>query len=207
MRPLPRLHAITDADVLAMEDLGIRAAAIAAGGPAVALHVRDHAAAGARLAAVTERLLALARPPEAAVLVNGHPDIARALGAHGVQLRASDLRPDDARRVMGPGWIGRSVHSAVEAETAALDGADFLMVGSVFPTHSHRGTQVGGLDLILDCHAYGLPIIAIGGITPERVREVKHAGAYGVAAISALWRVADSAAATLALLEPWSAES
>ena len=67
MRPLPRLHAITDAAVLAFDDLGVRAAAIAAAGSSVALHARDRSAGGARLASVARRFLALARPPEAAV--------------------------------------------------------------------------------------------------------------------------------------------
>ena len=56
------------------------------------------------------RLQALARPPEAAVFVNGRPDIAAAVGAQGVQLGTGDLAPADARRVFPAGWIGRSVH-------------------------------------------------------------------------------------------------
>src|SRR6185503_2895273 len=86
VRPLPRLHAVTDADVLALPDLGVRAAAIAAAGPAVALHARERGAGGAALAQAAARLRALARPAEAAVLVNGRPDIAAAIAAHGVQL-------------------------------------------------------------------------------------------------------------------------
>jgi thiamine-phosphate pyrophosphorylase len=203
MRPLPRLHAVTNADVLSMEDLGVRAAAIASLGPSVALHVRDHAAGGAQLARVTRRFLSLARPPEAAVLVNGHPDIARALGAQGVQLRATDLAPADARSVLGPGWIGCSVHSPKEAETAIREGADFLLVGQVYPSASHRETQPVGPDIIRECATLGVPVIAIGGITSERALDMKEAGAYGVAAISALWRAVDSAAAAVALLEPW----
>ena len=97
MRPLPRLHAVTDAAVIAADDFPIRAAAIAAAGPAVALHARDRTAGGAALARVAQRLLALARPPEAAVVVNGRADVAGALGAQGVQLGGADLRPPEAR--------------------------------------------------------------------------------------------------------------
>ena len=203
MRPLPRVHAITDSEVLALPDLGVRAAAIAAAGPAVALHARDHEAGGARLSQVAARLLALARPPEASVLVNGHPDIARALGAHGVQLRSTDLPPAAARRVMPNGWIGSSVHSVEEAETAANEGADFLMVGTIFPTASHPARLVAGVHLIHECARIGLPVIAIGGITAERSQEARDAGAYGVAAISGLWLTPDPAAAALAMLAPW----
>ncbi|MGN6391869.1 MAG: thiamine phosphate synthase [Gemmatimonadales bacterium] len=203
MRPLPRLHAVTDGTVLAAEDFGIRAAAIAAAGPAVALHARDHAASGAALARAAVRMTALARPPEAAVFVNGRPDIAAALGASGLQLASSDLAPEDARRVYPVGWIGRSVHDADEASAAVREGADFLLVGNVYPTASHPGRPAAGLDLVRATAALGRPVIAIGGIDASRAHEVRAAGAYGVAAIGALWQADDPAAAALALLAPW----
>lgn len=203
MRPLPRVHAITDAAIMAEPDFGIRAAAIAAGGAPVALHVRDRAATAAHLTRVVLRVLALARPPEAAVFVSGRPDIAAAVGAHGVQLGTGDLTPADARAVMHRGWIGRSVHSAAEADTAAIGGADFVMVGNIYDTPTHPERLAMGLDLITDAARVGLPVIAIGGVTVERAGEVKAAGAYGVAAIRSLWWAPDPAAATLAMLAPW----
>jgi thiamine-phosphate pyrophosphorylase len=203
MRPLPRVHAYTDAALLALPEFGIRAAAIAAGGPAVALHARARGEGGALLAAGALRILALAKPPEAAVLVSGRPDIAAAVGANGVQLAEQDLSPVDARRFLPHGWIGRSVHSRAEAASAIDEGADFLVVGSIYQTQSHPGQTGAGPELIRECASLGKPVIAIGGITPERAMEVKAAGAYGVAAIGALWRAADPAAATLALLAPW----
>lgn len=202
-RPLPRVHAVTDASVLALADLGVRAAALAAAGPALALHARDRALGGKALAAVAARFVALARAPEAAVFVSGRPDVAAAVGAQGVQLAAGDLSPADARRVFPGGWIGRSVHSRAEAEAAAAEGADFLLLGSVYPTPSHPERPPVGLELLRACCALGLPVIAIGGITPERAPEVKAAGAWGVAAIRALWYAPDPARAALDLLRPW----
>ncbi|HEX2220448.1 MAG TPA: thiamine phosphate synthase [Gemmatimonadales bacterium] len=204
MRPLPRLHAITDAAVLAAEDFPVRAAAIAAAGSAVALHARDRAAGGAALARVALRLTALTRPPEAAVFVNSRPDIAGAVGAQGVQLGATDLRPDDARASFPRGWIGRSVHSAEEAEEAAGEGADYLLVGNIFETASHPGRPGAGPELVREAASFGLPVIAVGGIDVARAAVVRDQGAYGVAAIAALWRAPDPAAAALALLAPWS---
>lgn len=206
MRPLPRVHAFTDASLLSTPDLGIRAAAIAAGGPGVALHARARGASGALLAAAALRMVALARPPEAAVFVSGRPDIASAIGAQGVQLATGDLTPSDARRVLRSGWIGCSVHNREEAAAAVDDGADFLVVGNVYATSSHPGRPAGGLELVSESAALGRPVIAIGGITPERAMEVRAAGAYGVAAIRALWQVPDPAAATLAMLAPWTAD-
>jgi thiamine-phosphate diphosphorylase len=203
MRPLPRVHAFTDASVLAAPDFGIRAAAIAAAGAAVALHARDRGATAAQLTAAALRMVALARPPEAAVFVSGRPDVAAAAGAHGVQLGSRDLVPADARRVLTRGWIGRSVHSVEEATAAVDEGADFLVVGSIYSTASHPDREPGGPKLVSGAAGLGRPVIAIGGITPDRVGELKAAGAYGVAAIRALWQAADPAAATLAMLSPW----
>jgi thiamine-phosphate diphosphorylase len=204
VRPLPRLHAVTDAAVIAAEDFPVRAAAIAAAGSAVALHARDRGAGGAALARVAQRLVALARPPEASVIVNGRPDVAAAVGAHGVQLGATDLRPAQARASFPRGWIGCSVHTAAEAEEAARAGADFLLVGNVYQTPSHPGRPGAGLGLVRDTVRLGLPVIAIGGIDAARAALVRDEGAYGVAAIAALWRAPDPAAAALALLAPWS---
>ena len=203
MRPLPRLHAVTDAATLALPDFGVRAAAIAAAGSAVALHARDRAAGVPALASAAARMVALAGPPEASVIVSARADVAAAVGAHGVQLAASDLAPGDARRLLPRGWIGRSVHSAREAEAAVAEGADFLLAGSVYQTVSHPGRAAAGLDLIRGAAALGVPVIAIGGVTAERAPELRDAGAWGVAAITALWSAADPAAAALALLEPW----
>jgi thiamine-phosphate diphosphorylase len=203
VRPLPRLHAITDAAVIAAEDFAVRAAAIAAAGSVVALHARDRLAGGAALTRVALRLAALARPPEASVFVNARPDVAQAVGAQGVQLGAIDLRPADARATFPRGWIGRSVHSAREAETAAAEGADYLVVGNVYETASHPGRSAGGLALVRDSARLGLPVIAIGGVDAGRVAAIRDEGAYGVAAIRALWWAADPAAAALAMVAPW----
>ncbi len=205
MRPLPRVHAVTDRAVLALEDLGVRVAAIAAAGPVVALHVRDHEAGGAVLAAAARRFLALARPPEAAVIVNGHPDIAAALGAQGAQLGATDLSPDDARRVMPHGWLGASVHSLEEAERVR-DGVDFFVAGSLYETPTHPGRPGQGPALVESIARLGRPVIAIGGVTIERLPELRDAGAWGAAAIRALWLAPDPAAAALAFAEPWMAD-
>jgi thiamine-phosphate pyrophosphorylase len=200
-RPLPRVHAITDGAVLALPDLGIRAAALAAAGPALALHARDRAAPVGSLVAAAARFLTLARPAEAAVFVNARPDVAAAVGAHGVQLGVGDISAADARVLLAHGWIGRSVHDAHEARAARDDGADFLVVGPVYETPTHPGRPGVGLALVRTCASLGLPVVAIGGITAERVPEILRAGAYGVGAIRGLWLDRDPAHAALEYLE------
>ena len=203
MRPLPRLHAVTTHRVLALPDFRVRVAAIVSAGPAVALHVRDKLTCDRDLYQTAERLLAHARPPEASIFVNGRPDMAGALRAQGLQLGVRDLSPRQARATFATGWIGASVHDETEARRAIDEGADYLVAGSIFRTVTHPDQSPAGLDLIYRLVGLGLPVIAIGGITPDRVDSVFRAGAYGVAAVSALWQTRDSGAAALSLLEPW----
>lgn len=201
MRPLPRLFAVTDAAIVRREDFPIRAAAIAAGGAAVAIVVRLPGAPAAERLAALDRVRALARPTEAAVFGHGDPAAALLAGAAGVQLRRDDLSPADARRVLPRGWIGVSVHEADEAAAAAAAGAGYLVAGNVFPTASHPDRPARGTAWLERVAAAGVPVVAIGGITAERVAAVRAAGAWGVAAVSALWDAPDPAAATQAMLE------
>jgi thiamine-phosphate diphosphorylase len=132
--------------------------------------------------------------------------VAASVGAQGVQLGMQDLAPADARASFPRGWIGCSVHSAKEAGAAAAAGADFLLVGTIFPSGSHPGQSAGGPGLIRETIRLGLPVIAIGGIDAAGAVRAREAGAYGVAAIRALWHAPDPAAAALALLAPWMEE-
>ncbi len=206
MRPLPRLHAITDDAILADADVGIRAAAIAAAGPAAALHVRGRNSSAAFLAKAAARFASLATPSEAAVFINGRPDLAQAIGAQGVQLGRQDLSVPDARRVFPAGWIGRSVHGVTEARAAIDEGADYLLLGAVFATPSHPEQPGLGLDLLAEVVALGMPVVAIGGITPDRAAAVKETRAWGIAAMRALWQATDPYAAAMAMLGPWSSD-
>jgi thiamine-phosphate diphosphorylase len=199
MRPLPRLLAFTNRIIRTSSELEAQAAAIAAVGPAVGFVARDPEATGSELSALAERLLGIAAPAEAALIVSGRPDLAAALPAHGVQLRALDLPPAEARRVMPNGWIGRSVHSLDEGAAAVGAGADYLVAGSIWPSATHRGRPAAGLGLITTLAALGRPVFAIGGVTPERAREARAAGAFGVAAIRAVWEEGQAAE----LVEAW----
>jgi thiamine-phosphate diphosphorylase len=121
--------------------------------------------------------------------VNDRLDIALAVPTAGVQLGNGSL-PVSAARALNPlWWIGKSVHDLAEAEAARTEGADYLVVGPVFATASHPGRAPLGLERLqaIASAVDGLPVIAIGGITADRVRDVKQSGAYGVAAIRALW--------------------
>lgn len=206
MRPLPRLHAVTDGAVLALEDLPVRAAALAAVGSALAIHVRDRAAPAGVLARHTDRIQRLAAPPEAAVFASARLDIAATLGTQGLQLGQADLPPREVREALAgrwQGWLGVSVHSAEEARAARDDGADYLLAGNIFETGSHPGRPARGLGFVEEVAALGLPVIAIGGLTAGRAGPARDAGAWGVAAISALWYAQDPYAAAVSMIAPW----
>ncbi|MES2304475.1 MAG: thiamine phosphate synthase [Gemmatimonadota bacterium] len=217
MRPLPRVLAFSDDRVAALEDFGIRAAAIAAVGSAAGLVARLPGGTADQLSALALRCASLVRPPEAALFVTGRVDIAMAAGASGTILRERDLGIEDARRVTAAGaplaasrsphqralWLLRSVHSVESARAAITEGADGLILGSIWATASHPGRAPVGVALLREVVALGLPTFAIGGVTPERSREVQKAGAWGVAAIGALWDAPDPYLATRALLAPW----
>jgi thiamine-phosphate diphosphorylase len=100
-------------------------------------------------------------------------------------------------------WIGKSVHDLAGAQAAHAEGADYLVVGPVYATPTHPDRQPLGLALLSRIAALGLPAIAIGGVTPERAREVAAAGAYGAAVIRALWDAAEPAAAVRRMAEAW----
>ena len=126
---------------------------------------------------------------QALMLINDRVDIAKAIGADGVHLRTDSLPIQQTRQVLGPqALIGKSTHSLREALTAEAEGADFLVCGPIFETPSKKtyGPPLGLTVLTDICKQSALPIFAIGGMTPERIQDVRDCGAYGVALISAI---------------------
>jgi thiamine-phosphate diphosphorylase len=162
--------------------------------------VRAAAAAGVDLVQVRERglddgpLLMLARRVREAVegtatrvAINDRLDVALAAAAHGVHLPSNGVSARRIRDTVSADiLIGRSVHGEEEAVAAERDGGyDYLVFGTVFATASKpTGHPVRGLDALgRVCRAVALPVLAIGGVTVERVPGIARAGASGIAAI------------------------
>lgn len=123
----------------------------------------------------------------AALLVNDRFDIARLAGADGVHLGAEDLPPEEVRRCWPDAVIGVTVRSPEAAVAAVGAGADYLGVGPVYASPNKPHLPVIGLSgLSAVTGAVDLPVVAIGGITPDRVPEVLACGAKAVAMISGL---------------------
>ena len=124
----------------------------------------------------------------AALYVNDRADVALAAGAAGVHLAGRSLPVAAARAVLRPPFkIGVSCHSVAEAIQAETEGADYVYLGTIFPSASKPGVPPVGLEELNRARReIRIPIIAIGGITAENVGAVLSAGADGVAVISAV---------------------
>jgi len=160
---------------------------LAAGLRAVQLREKD--LSGRELFDLGARLAEAARRFEAWLFVNDRLDVARAVGAAGVQRAHHSLPVGVLRRLAPPPFlVGASVHALDEARAAADEGADFLVFGPVYDTPSKRpfGPPQGLRALEAVAGAVDRPVLAVGGVTPGRVGEVLGAGARGVAVISAI---------------------
>ena len=129
----------------------------------------------------------------AVYLLNGEPELAAQVGADGIHLPESAMPVSSARRIAGPrALFGRSVHSAAAARSAATEGADYLIAGTVYPSPTHPGGQASGTAIIRDIvGVVDLPVIGIGGIDASNAARVMDAGARGVACISAILAAKD----------------
>jgi thiamine-phosphate pyrophosphorylase len=118
------------------------------------------------------------------VVVSSRCDIALAAGAAGVNLPESDIPVEAARSLMGERLVGRSVHSLDGAMRAEGEGADFVIFGPVWASASHPDSPPVGIEALAEvAHALEIPVLAIGGVTQERVAACREAGAAGYAAI------------------------
>jgi thiamine-phosphate diphosphorylase len=182
----------------------------AAGGARV-LQVREK---GASTAALTEHVNLLASggfggPAGLSLLiVNDRVDVALASGADGVHLGPDDMRPEDARRLLGPDkLIGVSTGTLEEARAAA-PYASYFGVGAIFGSRTKldAGEPVGvGRIREIKAAFPHTPVVAIGGITADNIAEVARAGADAAAVVSAVVGAPDMEAATRALVRRFEA--
>ena len=192
-----RLIAITDSLRDGPRGLALRAAAAVAGG-ATMLQLRLKEESARSLVEIARAIQAMA--PDVPLIINDRADVALAAGAAGVHVGVDDLSPALLRRVAPPGFIiGASVGSDDEVARAA--GADYVGIGPVFATGSKAdaGAAIGATRFGELARRCGVPAVAIGGITSERVPDVLSAGAAGVAVISALFGASDPTSAARAI--------
>jgi len=179
----PVLMLVTDRRLAGGVDALVDAVAEAVEGGVNAVQLREKDLPPEELLPLALRLRVVTRN-RALLIVNGALEVALAAEADGVHL------PEAAPAVERPArpfLIGRSVHSREAAEQAWAECSDYLIAGPVFETPSHPGPPPGGVELIEAIEGgVAIPVLAIGGITPERLEDVLRAGASGVAVISAI---------------------
>ncbi|NOV01547.1 thiamine phosphate synthase [Paenibacillus planticolens] len=131
--------------------------------------------------------------PARSLYINGFPWMADAAGLGGLHLPESSpqllMIRESSQSVQR---TGVSVHSMEEAVKRESEGADYVLYGHIFATKSKLGVPPRGLEQLRKVAGQvAIPVIAIGGITPEKVRPVLEAGAAGIAVMSGIWEAAD----------------
>jgi thiamine-phosphate pyrophosphorylase len=200
----PLLYLVIDPRACRLSPAAVLTAALGAGVTLVQL--RDKRAGTRQQVDLARELLAVLAGSGVPLLINDRVDVALAAGAQGVHLGQSDMRVEDARRLLGPdAIIGQTLRSAAEVQAAPVALLDYLSIGAVFATRSKSDApSPGGLPALrqllalLRCRTE-LPVTAISGIDAENCRQVMDCGVEGVAVISAICAAGDPAQATARL--------
>jgi len=190
------LYAVTP-DIADTSDLLAKVEAALAGGARLVQYRNKSADASLRLQQA-RALLRLCRNHQIPFIVNDDLELAAALDADGLHLGAGDGSLAAARARLGPGkLLGASCYDRLaNALGAAREGADYVAFGSFFPSNVKPGAVHAPLALLREAkHRLALPLVAIGGITPDNAPPLIAAGADSVAVISALFGAPDIRAA------------
>ena len=193
------LYAVTP-DTSDSDWLYARVAAVLAGGARM-IQYRSKGADARCRGQQGARLADLCSAQGALLIVNDDVALARELDADGVHLGREDMSVTEARAALGDrALIGVSCYdSLARAREAQSEGADYVAFGSFFPSDVKPGAMRAPLELLRAARAViDLPVVAIGGITPENGRRLVEAGADALAVISALFHVPDGYAAAQA---------
>jgi thiamine-phosphate pyrophosphorylase len=162
--------------IVASAEAGLRAAS-----RATVLQLRAPQLSTADLEREAASLIASSPIP---VVISSRCDVALACGAAGVNLPERDIPTRDARALIGEWMVGRSIHSLEGAVAAEREGADYVIFGPVWESASHPGSTPAGIAALSQvARTLRIPVLAIGGVTGERIAELHRAGAAGYAAI------------------------
>ena len=202
--PLGRLHVIVNvgADAAGFQPLELAQLALEGGAPVIQLRAKSMP--DRQLFDLALRMAALCDDYRANLIVDDCVDIALAAGAHGVHVGADDLPVAAARQLLGPVRIlGATCRNPEAAAAAERAGATYVGAGPCYPTSTKAGLPepIGLTTLSNIAAAVALPVIAIAGVTAERVPELLKAGAYGVAVVGAVAGAAAPVAATRQLVD------
>ena len=194
---IPRLYAITDRRLSGLSHFDQVVLLIKGG--ATLIQIRDKDSTPDDLYRAAVACIKVARPLGVRTIINDRADVALAADADGVHLGQDDLPAEEARRLLGDDRIvGVSTHTVEQAVAAASSCVDYVAMGPVFATATKENPDpIVGLSTIAEAsRGIEKPLVAIGGITLGRARDVILAGADSVAVISDLYVSADIAGRT-----------
>ena len=187
IKHIPGLYAIIDTRALAGRSHTEVASQVIRGG-AKTIQLRDKLQSKKELLPIAQQLKNLCTAHKVLFIINDYLDLALAVDADGLHLGQNDLPIRIARKLLPIDKIlGCSTTTVDQATAAETEGADYVAVGSMYPTSSKETAKVVGLERLRQIRqAVTLPLVAIGGITKDNVAEVMAAGADSVAVISAI---------------------
>jgi len=178
-------------------------AAAALEGGARMIQLREKVLEKGLVLPLARQLKAFCAAHGALFIVNDHVDLALVCGAHGVHVGQKDLPVAEVRRLLpDAGVVGTSTNNLQEALAGERAGADYVAVGSIFPTSTKGDTRPASPALLREVKSrLSVPVVAIGGINERNIEQVLEAGADAVAVISAVVEADDIAAAAARLAQ------
>ncbi len=205
MRPLPNppVLLITDRSQTSRSVADVVAAAFDGGCRWISLREKDMPSAERRRLA--EELRRRAEPYKSRVGVHEDVALAASLGLRALHLPTGGDVRQAKRRVDPRCLIGRSAHNTAEIEASLAAGADYVTLSPIFLTQSKPGygPALGPEALAAAAKTTALPIVALGGLTPDRVAACREAGAKGLAVMGEIMRANDPARMMRAFVEAW----
>ncbi|EKF37166.1 transcriptional regulator TenI [Bacillus xiamenensis] len=151
------------------------------------IHIRERSKTASELVHLVKQLLAEGVPKEK-LIINDRVDVALLTNIHRVHLPGHSFSPKELRQKFPHLHAGVSVHSIEEAKAAEKNGAEYVMFGHVYDTACKPGRKARGIKLVEELtSALSIPVVVIGGITPDRLPELTHIDLKGIAVMSGIF--------------------
>ena len=194
------LYFITDSTGYGEEEFLSRVEAALQGGVTI-LQIREKNKSTKAYIALAEKVHALTKKYNVPLIIDDRVDVALAVDAEGVHLGAEDMTVAMARKILGDEKIiGATAKTVPWANDAAVQGADYLGVGAIYPTTTKVKTVLTSTETLRDiCHAVSIPVNAIGGLNKENIDILAGIPIAGICAVSAIMKAEDPKAAAAEL--------
>lgn len=189
----PKLYVIIDIETLSRKHLKeITQACVLGGATMIQLREPKHTLTKKWLSDAIKIKKAILNPKNK-LIINDRIDIALAVDADGVHLGKYDMPLSYARKLLGDGRIiGITVRNEQQASKAERNGADYVSVGSIFPSPTKTTAPVVGSNRLKEIiKGVKIPVVAIGGINPQNAKQLFRLGVSGIAVVSSVFNDTD----------------